>query len=375
MKKDEKKPKPDDAGNAGKIAGQMMKKDTATALLFRNSKENFAELFSRTVFSGTPVLPEELSEQDIKETAFLRIARQGGGTTLVQYRDVAMGLRRERLLAVLGLENQSLPDYAMPFRVLEVDFINYARQIQIIQDRHRSEWKGKDGHLHRPAKVNAGEYLGRFLKTDRIARCVTLVVYWGSEPWDGPMKLSDLFEDREDPGDSVRLDMKLLDVCRMTDGEICGYTGELRTVFGFCKYAEDKDGLKKFIDGSREHFSNVSETAMDALEELTHSPQLQQIRTPEYQTQEGGYNVCQGIRGMIEDGKQEGRTEGIKIGIEEGRTEGIKIGIAQGEQRKAREVACFLFSTGMSVSKIARAVGSSAAAVREWLDGAESTGK
>ena len=114
---------------------------------------------------------------------------------------------------------------------------------------------------------------------------------------------------------------------------------------------------------------------MDALEELTHSPQLQQIRTPEYQTQEGGYNVCQGIRGMIEDGKQEGRTEGIKIGIEEGRTEGIKIGIAQGEQRKAREVACFLFSTGMPVSRIAQAVGSSAAAVREWLDGAESTEK
>ena len=161
----------------------------------------------------------------------------------------------------------------------------------------------------------------------------------------------------------------------MTDEEICAYTGELRTVFGFCKYAEDKDGLKKFIEGSREHFSNVSETAMDALEELTHSPQLQKIRTPEYQTQEGGYNVCQGIRGMIEDGKQEGRTEGIKIGIEEGRTEGIKIGIAQGEQRKAREVACFLFSTEMPVSRIAQAVGSSAAAVREWLDGAESTEK
>ena len=177
------------------------------------------------------------------------------------------------------------------------------------------------------------------------------------------------------PGSSAGRCFRALRFCRMTDEEICAYTGELRTVFGFCKYAEDKDGLKKFIEGSREHFSNVSETAMDALEELTHSPQLQQIRTPEYQTQEGGYNVCQGIRGMIEDGKQEGRTEGIKIGIEEGRTEGIKIGIAQGEQRKAREVACFLFSTGMSVSKIARAVGSSAAAVREWLDGAESTGK
>ena len=59
MKEDETKPKPDDTGNAGKIAGQMMKKDTATALLFRNSRENFAGLFSRTVFSGTPVLPDD----------------------------------------------------------------------------------------------------------------------------------------------------------------------------------------------------------------------------------------------------------------------------------------------------------------------------
>ena len=46
------------------------------------------------------------------------MTKEAGGTTLVQYRDVAKGVRNERIFAVLGIENQSEIDYAMPFRVL-----------------------------------------------------------------------------------------------------------------------------------------------------------------------------------------------------------------------------------------------------------------
>ena len=126
--------------------------------------------------------PEELGEENIKETAYLRVVKEGGGTTLIQYRDVAKGVRNERIFAILGIENQSEIDYAMPFRVLELDFVNYARQMQSIRERHEAEWKTEGGHRHRPSGITAGEYLGRFLKTDRIVRCVTLVVYWGEEP-------------------------------------------------------------------------------------------------------------------------------------------------------------------------------------------------
>lgn len=137
---EDKKPLKKSTRTTGKIAGQGTKKDSVTTLLFKTKNENFAELFNRTLLKDTPVSPDELVEEDIKETAFLRITKEGGGTALVQYRDVVKGTRNSRILAVLGIENQSMSDPSMPFRVLELDFVNYARQVQMIRDRHRKEW-------------------------------------------------------------------------------------------------------------------------------------------------------------------------------------------------------------------------------------------
>ena len=306
----------------GRIAGQSMKKDTVTTLLFKTNNENFAELFNRTLPVGAPISAETLADGDIKETAYLRITKKDGGTALVQYRDVVKEAMDGRVFAVLGIENQSEIDYAMPYRVLELDFVHYARQMQVIRDRHETEWRRKDGRRHRPSGVTSGEYLGRFLKADRIVRCITLVVYWGTKPWDGPTRLSELFDGETDMPGAVQLDINLLDVCRMSDAEICSYTGELRTVFGFRKYADNKEKLKAFISENQSYFNSVSRTAVDALVELTHSPELEEIKTSKYETPKGGFNVCLGIQGMIQDGKMEGRREGLKEGKTEGKMEG-----------------------------------------------------
>ena len=106
-----------------------MKKDSSTTLLFKTSNENFAELFNRTMSDFDQLRPEDLSEEDIKEAAYLRITKADSGTALVQYRDVVKSARNGRIFAILGIEQQSEVDYAMPFRVLELDFVNYARQV------------------------------------------------------------------------------------------------------------------------------------------------------------------------------------------------------------------------------------------------------
>lgn len=237
-----------------------------------------------------------------------RKKKAGGHTSIVQYRDVVKSAAGSRLLAILGIENQSSFDPSMPYRVTELDFVNYARQVQIIREKHRKEWTDEDGHIHKPADISDEEYMAMFLKTDRLLKCVTLVVYWDDEPWDGPTKLSDLFAGGIDGDHTIQMKLNLLDVCRMTDDEILSYTSELRTVFGFKKYAKDKEKLRAFIDNNKEYFSSVSDTALNALDELTHSPELQKIRVPRYQT-EGGFNVCLGIKEMIQDSKMEGKKE------------------------------------------------------------------
>lgn len=118
----------------GKIAGQSTGKDTATTLLFKTKNENFAELFNRSLFGSEMIMPDELEEEDIKETALLKIT-EDGKTALVQYRDVMKGVKDGQTFAILGVENQSDIDYHMPFRILEVDFVNYARQVRAIEER------------------------------------------------------------------------------------------------------------------------------------------------------------------------------------------------------------------------------------------------
>ena len=59
----------------GRIAGQNMKKDSSTTLLFKTSNENFAELFNRTMSDFDQLRPEDLSEEDIKEAAYLGLQR------------------------------------------------------------------------------------------------------------------------------------------------------------------------------------------------------------------------------------------------------------------------------------------------------------
>ena len=171
----------------GRIAGQNMKKDSSTTLLFKTSNENFAELFNRTMSDFDQLRPEDLSEEDIKEAAYLRLQR----------------LTAEPLLSSTGM------------------------------------------------------------------------------------------------------------------------------------------------------WSKASETAVNALAELTHSPQLQRILTPQYRTKKGGFNVCKGLDGMIQEGIQKGMKKGMEKGILTGK----------------KEMAVSLSAMGMSVEEIAKAAKVREGVVRSWLSG------
>ena len=77
--------------------------------------------------------------------------------------------------------------------------------------------------------------------------------------------------------------------------------------------------------------------------ELTHSPELENIRTQKRKKPEGGINVCEGIKGMIEEG------------------------IREGELKAKREMALTLFADGSSMEKIAGLTKVSVSRVREWV--------
>ena len=71
----------------------------------------------------------------------------------------------------------------MPVRGMIYDALIYGRQVNTISKNHRDK-----SDLKEPA-----EFLSGFTADDYLTPVVTITVYWGSEPWDAPRSLHEMF--------------------------------------------------------------------------------------------------------------------------------------------------------------------------------------
>ena len=62
------------------------------------------------------------------------------------------------------------------------DALNYGQQVSEIASEHRKEKNLRDA-----------EFLSGFSKEDKIIPVITLTIYFGSDKWDGPRSLKDMF--------------------------------------------------------------------------------------------------------------------------------------------------------------------------------------
>ena len=282
----------------GKIPGQGQPVDASTDLFWRDNK-NFAEVFSKAVFNGLFVNPDQLVDLNVAESTMLRL-KDGATTTLKQTRDVIKALSSGGAwLVILGIENQTHIDFLMPFRVWELNFINVARQVDDIRKKHQAERdaikKAKEkGEIVVERHLSDAEVLSGFYSDDKLTPVITLVIYYGQEEWKRPQKLSDLFKDTPFTGFADDMPMYLLDVRHMTREKLNAYSPALRSFFGFLIY-ENTNDLDEFVRENDDSFSNLPEQTIDALIEITHSKELERFKK-EYRTPEGGVNVCYGIQ-------------------------------------------------------------------------------
>ena len=157
--------------------------DTETKA-FMSDPARFADAFNYLIFDGQPVIkPEALKPLDTTEIAIpygsnARVPEQ-------KYRDVlklvSIMKDDEAIYAVLGVENQAKIHYAMPVKDMLYDALNYVRQV--------SEAKKT---LEKGDAVTTEEFLSGFRKEDRLLPVITLVIYFGSSEWDGPMSIHDM---------------------------------------------------------------------------------------------------------------------------------------------------------------------------------------
>ena len=290
--------------------------DTITKAYIRENAV-FADAFNYLIYGGRQVVnPEELKEVDTTEiiipfNTYDENKDEKKNAAVQKYRDVLKSIvimqDSQAAYILLGIENQTDIHYAMPVRNGIYDFLQYGKQVSDIAARHRKQ-KDKAG--------SNAEFLSGFYKTDRIVPVVTLVVYFGSDEWDGPVKLTDMMEKLSSTLMKYVQDYKihLIQPYGISDNDLQKFQSSLREVLGCIKYSKDKEKLWNFMkDNPR---MNMDVIAAQVIEIMTNTV----VEIPDGEEK---IDMCKAIEDMIkeracierEEGKLEILTNLVKDGM------------------------------------------------------------
>ena len=292
----------------------MGKYDTCMKEFLQN-KDRFADLFNGCCFQGRQIIRAE-DLREASENYVITDKRLPGKTRQKDteiIRDVKMVLGSGMVLQVLAVENQSYVDYAMPVRCMGYDAAEYRRQLKERKQERRllinSENRPKN-----PA-VSMDETLSGILSSDRLHPVYTLCLYSGTEPWDGPRKLSDMmaFDPQNKNLQSLFEEYHLHLFCINEQHVFDAFRSALKPLFQAINCRNNK---KKMIELMKdETYSHLNEDTWDAIAIMTdNAAMLQKKDLYKTENQKEEFNMCQALQELMQDERNEGRIEGRNEG-------------------------------------------------------------
>ena len=216
--------------------------DAFTAYLGR--AEVLADLYNGCLYQGEEVVKagnlcevQQFYQQRLSERVKRPTARR-------RERDAIRAFWNEKSYVLLAAEAQNQPHLAMPFRCMEYDLAEYARQLRYI--RLKSEGKIKTGV----------EYLSKMGRNDHLTPIVTIVLYHGTEPWDAPKKLSEMMELEEiDPILKQMVQEYQIYVFSLEELQEEYFQTNLRELIGLMKRRSSKTEIQEYC---RKHADRIS---------------------------------------------------------------------------------------------------------------------
>ena len=284
--------------------------------IWLSEKKRFANLFNGVIYGGRQViLPEDLEEVNPVSSVSVK-NRTGKTKNMKKYRDIIMKWRNQATLVLLANESQDKVHYAMPHKVMLYDGMDYETQIRNnwknFNDRRKQNKKAGQSLEH----LTAGEYLSRFRKKDRLIPIISLVFYYGSEPWDGPVDLYDMFRLEGTKEEKEILEkylpnykINLVDAERLEDVE--KFSDDLQVILTMLRYRDSKEELKHYIDENKKFFQNVDYETSQAMKAFLNMKQI----PSETEQKEEMVDMCKAIQEMYDDGVKDGIQKGVERGI------------------------------------------------------------
>lgn len=292
----------------------MGKYDTCMKEFLQN-KDRFADLFNGCCFQGRQIIRAE-DLREASENYVITDKRLPGKTRQKDteiIRDVKMVLGSGMVLQVLAVENQSYIDYAMPVRCMGYDAAEYRRQLKE-RKQERRLLMNSENRPKNPA-VSMDETLSGILNSDRLHPVYTLCLYSGTEPWDGPRKLSDMmaFDPQNKNLQSLFEEYHLHLFCINEQHVFDAFRSDLKPLFQAINCRNNK---KKMIELMKdETYSHLNEDTWDAIAVMTdNAAMLQKKDLYKTENQKEEFNMCQALQELMQDERNEGRIEGRNEG-------------------------------------------------------------
>ena len=282
----------------------MNAKDIATKRFLEDNRI-FADAFNFYVYKGKQVIkPENLQTIDTTELVFpfgdIKKA------SVKKYRDIIkqcyVKYDGKAAYVLLGIENQSDIHYAMPVRAMLYDAIRYSMQVEALAKENRKSKKLKDKE----------SFLSGLLPEDKLLPVMTLVINFSGKPWTAPTSLKQMLQETDESFLELVNDYKihLIDPSSIDSDAFDEFKTELCPVLLFMKYSRDKEQLLKVVHEDK-RFNGVPNEVILLLNIITNSKLI-------VNKTKGETDMCEAIKGIMEDSRRKGEREGERRGERRG---------------------------------------------------------
>ena len=271
---------------------------------FWRDNQRFADLFNTALFGGKQVIdPDKLEETD-KEFSNTIILKKHT-ETINKIIDLVKKTYQGVDFVIWGIENQQAIHYGMPLRMMVGDVLAYQREYEDIAKMRVSE-----------GNLAGAEFLSKFRKEDRLHPMVSVCVYYGENPWDGPVSLHEMLEIPNDLFPFVN-DYRM-NLVQILDSEQYDFKNEdVHIMFDMSRMIYQRDFHRiEEVYGNKE----ISSELGIVIGTVTSSKELIEnaMANPK-----GEINMCNALKELKNEGRAEGRAEGMAEGLQDGKAQGI----------------------------------------------------
>mgnify|MGYP002617024867 CR=1 FL=1 len=259
----------------------MGEKDITEKIL-ADYNDVFADIMNGLLFAGEQrILPEALENTSIHSQY-----KAEDEKVHELERDVAKYWKEKEVeLAICGIENQSVVEKNMPFRVIGYDGTAY--RSQLLEERKK------------------------------ILPVVTIVLYFGTDRhWNSKKNIKSLMEIPEGLDKFVNdYSMQVFEIAWLTEEEISRFHSDFKVVANFFV---QKRKNKNYIPDDPTEIRHIDEV-LKLLRVMTGDERYQAI----FQKERGVHSMCDVAERLEKMGMEKGMEQGVKQGRKLGRNEGI----------------------------------------------------